>query len=236
MLVDELSKNMQMGKQTDLILLNFSKAFDKVAQEKLLQKLHFNVIRGDTLKWIKGFLDKRKLSFVINGISSDSISVSSGVPQGFVLGPILFVAYINDLPGQVRSRVRLFADDTAMHLAISSLSDANILQDDLSKLEHWEKSWNMNFSPAKRQVLHVTRSKTPTPSKYFLHNTELESAAAAKYLGVTISDDLSWGNYVNNTAYLQKKQIKRWDFSSGILKYTNRTWNPQLIRHLYAHS
>ena len=68
-------------------------------------------------------------------------------------------------------------------LAISSLLDANILQDDLSKLEQWEKSWDMNFNPAKCQVLHVTRSKTPIPSKYFLHNTELESAAAAKYLG-----------------------------------------------------
>ena len=187
-----------MGKQTDLILLDFSKAFDKVAHEKLLQKLHFYSIRGDTLKWIKGFLDNRKQSVVINGINSESIPVSSGVPQGCVLGPILFLAYINDLPEQVRSRVRLFADDTAMYLAISSLSDANILQDDLSKLEQWEKSWDMNFNPAKCQVLHVTRSKTPIPSKYFLHNTELESATAAKYLGVTISDDLSWGTHVNN--------------------------------------
>ena len=133
-LVDELSKNMQMGKQTDLILLDFSKAFDKVAHEKLLQKLHFYGIRRDTLKWIKGFLNNRKQSAVINGINSDSIPVSSGVPQGSVLGPILFLAYINDLPEQVRSRVRFFADDTAMYLAISSLSDANILQDDLSKI------------------------------------------------------------------------------------------------------
>ena len=198
MRVDELSKNMQMGKQTDLILLDLSKAFDKVAHEKLLQKLHFYGIRGDTLKRIKGFLDNRKQSVVINGINSDSIPVSSGVPQSSVLGPILFLAYINDLPEQVRSRVRLFADDTAMYLAISSLSDANILQDDLSKLEQWEKSWDMNFNPAKCQVLHVTRSKTPIPSKYFLHNTELESATAAKYLGVTISDDLSWGTHINN--------------------------------------
>ena len=112
-------------KQTDLILLDFSKAFDKVAHEKLPQKLHAYGIRGDTLKWIKDFLDNRKQSVVTNGISSSPIPVSSGVPQGSVLGPILFLAYINDLPEQVRSRVRLFADDTAMYLCISSLSEAN---------------------------------------------------------------------------------------------------------------
>ena len=82
MLIDELAKNMQMGKQTDLILLDFSKAFDKVAHEKLLLKLHHYGIRGDTLKWIKDFLDNRKQAVVINGINSEKIPVSSGVPQG----------------------------------------------------------------------------------------------------------------------------------------------------------
>ena len=149
----------------------------------------------------------------------------SGVPQSSVLGLILFLAYINDLPEQVRSRVRLFADDTAMYLAISSLSDANILQDKLSKLEQWEKSWDMNFNPAKFQVLHVTRSKTPIPSKYFLHNTELESATAAKYLGFTISDDLSWGTHVNNiskkanqTLGFLKRNIHKQDLKSTAYK------------------
>ena len=154
MLVDELAKNMQMGKQTDHILLDFSKAFDKVAHEKLILKLHQYGIRGDTLNWIKDFLDNRKQTVVINGINSDEVPVSFGVPQGSVLGPILFLAYINDLPEQVKSRVRLFADDTAMYLALSSTTEGQVLQTDLACLEQWEKMWDMQFKPSN------TRSST----------------------------------------------------------------------------
>ena len=105
------------------------------------QKLHAYGIRGDTLKWIKDLLDNRQRSVITNGINSSIIPVSSGVPQGSVLRSILFLAYIhvNDLPEQVRSRVQLFVDGTAMYLCISSLSEANTLQEDLCKLEQWEE-------------------------------------------------------------------------------------------------
>ena len=106
MLVDESAKNMQMEKQTDLILLDFSKAFDKVAHEKLISKLHFYGIRGKTLSWVNDFLDSCSQAVVLNGVKSNKTVVSSGGSQGSVLGPILFLAYINDLPDQVKSRVR----------------------------------------------------------------------------------------------------------------------------------
>ena len=138
MLIDELAKKMQMGKQTDLILLDFSKAFAKVAHKKLLLKLHHYDIGGDTLKWIKDFFDNRKQAVVINGINSEKILVSSGVPQSSVLGQILFFVYINDLPKQVKSRVRIFADGTALYLAISSTTESEVLQTDLASLEQWE--------------------------------------------------------------------------------------------------
>ena len=161
MLVDEFAKNIQMGKQTDLILIDFSKAFDKVAHEKLLLKLHQYGIRGHTLNWIKDFLDNRKQTVVINDINSDEVPVSSGVPPGSVLAPILFLAYINDLPEQAKSRVRLFADDTAMYLAVSSTTEGQVLQIDLACLEQWEKMWDMQFNPSVCQVLNITKKLNP---------------------------------------------------------------------------
>ena len=85
LLVDEIAKKVQTGKRTDLILLNFSKAFDEVAHEKLISKLHFYGIRGKTLSWVKDFLDSRSQAIVLNGVKSDKIAVYSGVPQGSVL-------------------------------------------------------------------------------------------------------------------------------------------------------
>ena len=149
MLVDEIAKNMQMGKQTDLILLDFSKEFDKVAHEKLISKLHFYGIRGKTLSWVKDFLDSRFQAVVLKAVKSDKIAVPSDVPQGSVLGPILFLAYINDLPDQVKSTVRFSADDTAIYLAVSSEGESITLQNDLYILEIWEKRWDMSFNPSK---------------------------------------------------------------------------------------
>ena len=210
-------------------------------------------------------MDSGSQAVVSNGVKSDKIPVSSGVPQGSVLGPILYLAYINDLPDQVNSRVRLFAAATAIYLAISSEGESIPLQNDLHILEIWDKRWDMSFNPSKCQVLHITRAKwaatwqnqqsgcapsedsdqpghplsawrklgslathwaqsedsdqtgrmpgliwvfagrtvtllvfvmsrlkCPIQTRYILHGTVLESVISAKYLGVTVSDNLSW--------------------------------------------
>ena len=166
--------------------------------EQLLLKLHNFGIRGNTLSWIKSFLDNRAQSVVVNGCCSQSIPVSSGVPQGSVLGPLLFLVYINDLPKTVQSRVRPFADDTAIYLSLTSVKQSRILQNDLLQLQNWEKEWDMEFNPSKCQVIHITKLRNPIQTEYFLHNRKLESVSSAKYLGVDISRDLSWDNHINS--------------------------------------
>lgn len=142
-------RNSIAGSQTDLILLDFSKAFDKVSHQKLLLKLHKYGIRGPTLKWIQAFLSDRTQTVVIETEKCDTVPVTSGVPQGSVLGLILFLIYINDLPDTTKSKVWLFADDTAVNLAVSSLENAHILQQDHDRLHQWELQWDMEFDPSK---------------------------------------------------------------------------------------
>ena len=113
-----------------------------------------------------------------------------------------------------------------MYLCISSLSEANLLQEDLCKLEQWEKDWDMNFNHSKCQVLHITKLKTAIPSKYFLHNTELESVPTAKYLRVTISDDLSLGKHVDNIT-------KKANQTLGFLKRNIKVHNQDLKSTAY---
>ena len=223
--------------------------------EILLYKLHYYGIRGNTLRWIKGFLDNRSQSVVVNGSTSSTIPVSSGVPQGSVLGPLLFLIYINDLPESVQSsKVRLFADDTAIYLALSVASHSSVLQQDLNRLQQWETKWDMKFNPSKCQVIHITKRKTVIPTKYTLHNTILESVTSAKYLGITISNDLTWNTHINNITkkanqtlgFLRRnikvhsEKLKATAYKTLVrpqLEYSSTVWSPHtatLIEQLEA--
>ena len=198
MLFEDLARNTGAGMQTDLILLDFSKAFDKVNHSKLLWKLHQYGIRGNTLSWIRAFLGDRSQTVVLEGEESGSVPVTSGVPQGSVLGPILFLVYINDLPEELSSQVRLFADDTAVYLTVGGPDDGAALQTDLDRLSVWENQWDMEFNPSKCQVVRVTTSRSEViTTVYMLHGQVLEVVTSARYLGVDISSVLSWNTHID---------------------------------------
>ena len=184
--------------------MDFSKAFDKVAHEKILLKLHHYCIRRDTLK-IKDFLDNRKQAVIISGINSDKISISSGVQQGSVLGPILYLAYINDLPEQVKTRVRLLQMTPLCTFQSAQLQKARSTNRP-SMPRTMGKDVDMQFNPSKCQVLQITKRAKPLNTKYILHYVEMESVSAAKYLGVTIEDELMDQTY----QYYHKKKPNFW--------------------------
>ena len=121
-------------KQTNLIIMDFAKAFDKVPHRRLLHKLDYYGIRGFTHKWISSWLCGRTQQVVLDGQASDPVPVLSGVPQGSVLGPIRFLIFINDLPDNIRSSVCLFADDCVLYRNIYSIQDCFVLQEDLASL------------------------------------------------------------------------------------------------------
>ena len=144
--IDDLAKSIDKRKQTDIIILDFSKAFDTVPHARLISKLSHYGIRGNTLRWISNFLCELDQQIVIDGHASIWESVTSGVPQGSVLGPLLFLAYINDLPESVKSDVRLFADDFLLYRTINSKKDARTLQKDLDAFTQWQNDWQMRFN------------------------------------------------------------------------------------------
>ena len=133
----DILANLSSGRQTDVIIMDFATAFDKVPQHRLIQKFE---ITGPVNIWVEKFLKDRKQHVACEGMYSDWAPVISGVPQGSVIAPILFLIYINGLPNNLKSTVRLFADDTIIYMTISNGIDATVLQQDLDKLAKWEET------------------------------------------------------------------------------------------------
>ncbi len=223
----DIMQNIEQGKQADAIIIDFSKAFDKVGHKRLAAKMEYYGVRGQINAWIRGFLADRSQTVVLQGSRSYQTEVKSGVPQGSVLGLCLFLFYINDLPDTLASNIRLFADDTVVYLAIGQQQDTTTLQDDLSKLKHWEQKWGMEFLPKKCQVLTFSRKHNTLKFDYNLHGHTLERVTEAKYLGVTFKQDLLFS--INNMTpeanqtlgFLQcNVQVK------PLLEYGRTVWDP----------
>ena len=196
----DFSNSLNNKGQTDAILLDFSKAFDKVDHKLLLHKVNVAGIHGNLLRWLQSFLEKRLQYVIVEGCLSNPNPVLSGVPQGTVLGPLLFLIYINDIADNLSpgSSLRLFADDSLLYRNIKTAEDSAILQKDLDSLQKWEKTNKMEFHPGKCEVIRITNQKNPILNVYNIHDTKLKEANSVKYLGVTINSKLSWEEQSEN--------------------------------------
>ena len=247
--VHDLALGLNDSHQIDAVLLDFSKAFDKVPHTHLLHKLHHYGVRNQTLDWVAAFLRNRTQRVVCEGQTSRSVPVVSGVPQGTVLGPLLFLAYINDLPDVVSSTARLFADDCLLYRTISSHQDAECLQKDLDSLQKWETQWGMQFNPEKCEVVRITLKRRPVISNYFIHNSALKTVGHAKYLGVTLDSKLSFNAHIdtickkaNSTrAFIMRntkgcpRSLRSKAYSTFVrptLEYASAAWDPHTIQNI----
>ena len=192
----DIYASLRKNQQTDVIVMDFAKAFDKVAHNRLILKFHKMGITGPINNWVKDFLTGREQSVVCEGEMSTWGPVTSGVPQGSVIGPILFLLYINDLPEGLKSHTRLFADDTIIYMTITSTEDGKTLQKDLDLLTAWEDRWQMEFHPQKCNVIRISKKPKPISIKYHLRGHVLDEVDSAKYLGVTIQKSFSWNEHI----------------------------------------
>ena len=175
---------MLRGGVTDAIYLDFAKAFDSVPHRRLIEKLKVDGIEGDILKWIKALLSNRLQVVKVNGEESFPALVLSGIPQGSVLGPLLFVLYINDLPDSVKSQIFLFADDIKVFRPILSEKDSLELQNDINSLDEWTNKWLLKFNPDKCHVLRMGKIEDIKHThRYTLVLQNLNTSSVKKILG-----------------------------------------------------
>ena len=204
----------ETGEAFDIIYTDFAKAFDSVAHVRLLHKLESIGIKGDLLNWIKSFLLRRTQCVNVDGITSKWKEVVSGIPQGSVLGPLLFVIFIKDMPDVVKFNIcKLFADDCKLYGTVNTAA-GNKLQIDLRKLEEWSRKWQLPFNATKCKVMHFGYHNPQ--QTYHLNNHAIKSSHKEKDLGVIIDDTLKFHDHT-------AKAVKKANQVLGVLKKSYNT-------------
>ncbi|KAK7094204.1 hypothetical protein V1264_007857 [Littorina saxatilis] len=249
--LDDWTKILDEGGSVDIVYMDFMKAFDTVPHARLIAKVEAHGIHGNVLNWIRNFLADRHQQVIVNGTHSDKAPVTSGIPQGSVLGPLLFTLYINDLPSQVTSSVKLFADDTKLYTRTDVPSGPVVMQEDLDNLQEWSDNWLLKFHPKKCSVLKLGKQHTET-SYHMKGRSEsgeevsitLEESETEKDLGVLVDNRLSFKGHVaqatakaNKTIGIIRRSFEHLDrevfvqlyksLVRPILEYGHSVWQPQ---------
>ena len=234
--IDDISYSMNLRKDVDVVYFDFAKAFDSVNHNIILQKLKYMYnINGLMLNFVRAYLKGRTQRVVVGGAHSNTLSVNSGVPQGSIIGPLLFVLFINDIYNHISegTNIALYADDTKIWRRISSYNDCVTLNNDIASLKNWADINRMNFHPTKCKVLALTL-KHPNYYvlpfdcfSYTLGDNVLDYSPEEKDLGVIISTKLNWDSQHNSIITKASRQL-------GLLKRTcHFVNNKSLKRALY---
>ena len=202
-----------------MVFCDLSKAFDRVWHKGLLFKLHTYGIRGNIYQWFTNYLSCRCQKVMFKDQLSSSANLNAGVPQGSVLGPLLFLIYVNDVAENMVSLCRLFADDNSIQHASNNPSEIEFtLNHDLCVLDEWSKKWLLKFNPSKTKAVFFSLNKNIGLPKLFFQNCQLEYVSVHKHLGLFVSHDLGWFHYINtitNAAYKKLGLLKKLKFTLG---------------------
>jgi hypothetical protein len=248
--MEEFSQLIDEGNPVDVVYLDFKKAFDSVPHERLLRKLSAYGVGGKTNKWIRSFLTDRVQRVRVGDEYSGMEKVLSGIPQGSILGPVLFTIFINDLPEAVKSKCKIFADDTKIY---GTPEEGDEIQRDLTRLQEWSGVWNLYFNVNKCKVMHIGKGNPARQYTMTLEGDErvIETCTTEKDLGVTFDALLNFDAHINSAIGKANRMlglIKRaFDYLTREsflklykalvrphLEYGNAVWHPRLIRQSVA--
>ena len=230
--LDIITEALNRGFDVDLLFIDFLKAFDLVPHPELIEKLEANGFKGKILDWIKAFLSERKQRVVLDGFSSEWMDVLSGVPQGSVLGPLLFIIFINDLPNGLSVFCKLFADDSKLMSVIRNLKDREELQENINKVIEWTKRWKMDLNLSKCKIMHIGKKNNDQEHFYSFDVDDnllylIENSDSERDLGILLQSDLKWDNHISNI-------IHRANFILGKLKNSFTNWDARTFKLLFT--
>ena len=206
--LENWTKALDEGYGLDVVYLDYRKAFDSVPHRRLIEKLKTFGIKGKLLHWLDNFLTSRTMKVGLRGTFSELLEVLSGVPQGSVLGPLLFLLYVNELPSWIKCDMKMFADDTKLWCRITKDTDSVVLHDDLDSLQSWSDTWQLKFNADKCKVMHIGHS---FQTKYYMGEDsatkELKTVQQERDLGVVVTSDLKSSSQCLKSAATARRVI-----------------------------